>query len=295
MTFQPPSVGTLSKFGLDTASPVAHAYEYKSFGLGKHNTVLSTDGIRGTRSHPVERTRAGVYTISGSIVTEPGPTDLDAFLPLILGGSPTGSPTITYPVAETVGAFNVTLDRVAAGHTDGGCKVDTARFSAQQGSILELAMEIEGLTETIGAVSGFSALVPSLQSPFVLMDAALTYNSTSYQFRGFSVAVHNSLKKDRFMNNSGRTDLPALDRIVEVELSLPYTSDTTGLYDNNVTSGAVVITFTNGSNVFTITLPAVQFPTEPPDTPGRDEILLPLRGIARKTGTTSEITCTNNP
>jgi hypothetical protein len=37
----------------------------------------------------------------------------------------------------------------------------------------------------------------------------------------------------------------------------------------------------------------VQFPTESPDTPGRDEILLPYKGTARKSGATSELVITN--
>lgn len=288
---QAPSVGTLSAFGASLTTPVNAKYEYKSFTLGKHNTVLSTDGIRGTRAHPVERTRAGTYTIGGNITFEPGPTDLDFWLNVITGGTKDGSNN--FSPAETLPYFSIGIDRIAQMHTYNGCVIDKATFKASQGSLLELALDIEGKTEVLGAIAGFSALAPTTQAPYVLMDAVLTYGGTTYQFREVELVYDNAVKKDRFMNSISRTDIPALDRIISLTLSLPYTTDTTGLYDQNVTSGNVVITFTNGALNFTITCPAVQFPTEPPETPGRDEILLPLRGIARKTGSTAECTLQN--
>lgn len=288
---QTPSVGTLSRFGADNVNPVAKAFEYKTFTLGKHNTVISTDGIRGTRSHPVERTRAGTYTVSGQIGFEPGPADLDTWLNWITGGTKQGDNS--FPIQETVPNFFVTIDRIAQMHTFAGCAIDKAVFHATQGSTLMMTCDIEGKTETLGPVAGFSSLLPSLAPPYVLMDAVLTYGGTAYQFREVEVSFENSLKKDRFMNQISRTDLPALDRHIGVSLSLPYTTDQIALYDQNVTQGNVVVTFTNGIYTLTFTLPAVQFPTEPPEMPGREEILLPLRGTARKTGGTPEITIAN--
>ncbi len=286
------SVGTLSKVGFDVTNPVTKAYEYLGqMAIGKHNTVLATGGIRGTRSHPVERTRAGSYTVGGNLNFNPGPADLDDLLPLITGGAKDGSNN--FPLAETLGEFFVTVDKIADVATYAGCKVNKATFKATQGGLLEMDLDIQGKTETLGVVSGFSALVPSLTSPYVFHDCVLTINSVAYQFRHFEFGLDNHLKLDRFMNTISRTDLPALDRTVDVSLDLPFTSDTIGLYDQNDASGAVVATFTNGANSFTITLPAVQFPTQPPNLPGREEVTLPLKGTARKTGTTLEVTLTN--
>jgi hypothetical protein len=408
----PPSVGTLSRFGYDTQDPITRAFEYKNFGVGKHNTVLATAGIRGTRSYPVERTRAGVYTVGGAITWEPGPTDLDFFLPLILGGTKQGDNSFT--LAETIPANGTcVIDRVAQVHKFSGCAIDRATFKAVAGGFLDLTIDVEGKTETLSAAGSFPATVAtpvttptvnptgggatggllqagtywckytfvnqlgetpaspeslqftvaagnipqvtfpalpanvqsinvyltlvngasgseilyktgvtttttnltfsnagttspappaintavlmSMQVPYVLMDAVLTNGGTSYQFAEMEVTVDNALKKDRFMNSITRTDLPALDRMVSVSLRHPYTSDTIGLYDNNVTSNAVIITFTNGANVFTINMPAIQFPTIPPDMPGREEIILPLNGQARKIGSTPEVTFSNTP
>ncbi len=286
------SVGTLSKVGIDTVNPVLKAYEYLGqFNVGKHNTVLATGGIRGTRSHPVERTRAGTHTVGGNIQTNPGPADLDNLLPLITGGTKDGSNN--FPLTELLEEFYVTADKIAHVATYAGCKINKATFKATQGGLLELDLDVQGKTETLGVVSGFSALVPSLTAPYTFYDCVLTIASVAYQFRHFEFDLDNHLKLDRYMNSTSRTDLPALDRTASVSLDLPFTSDTIGLYDLNDAAGSVVATFTNGANTFTITLPAVQFPTQPPNMPGREEITLPLKGTARKTGTTLEATLTN--
>lgn len=298
MAFAAPSVGTLSRFGItDTVvNPNVLPMEYKTCTLGKHNTVLSTDGIRGTRSHPVERTRAGTYTVGGQISFDPGPADLDAWLPYITGGLKQGDnsfPLLDSLATKLPSGFTVIINRIAQTYSYGGCAVDKATFKASQSTVLDLTLDIEGKTETPGDISSFDSATTSLAPPYVLMDAVLTYNGTAYQFREVEITLDNMLKKDRFMNNISRTDLPALDRHIGVALSLPFTTDTLGLYDQNITSANVVITFTNGVYVLTFTLPAVQFPTQPPEMPGREEILLPLRGEARKTGTTLEATITN--
>ncbi len=270
---QPASVGTLSKFKLNGV-----LYEYKSFGLGKHGTVLAADGIRGTRAHPVERTVAGPYTVSGAINWEPGPTTLTNLWPFILGTS--GALT------ETLATFAVVIDRIAQVHTFNTCKVDRAVFKGTQGQLIDMTLDIEGESEALsGSVSG----TPTLDVPFLFNSATLSIGGTAYQFREFSLTVDNHLKKDRFMNSLTRTDLPELDRTVSLSLSLPYTTDDIAIYDANATSAAVVLTWLSGATTVTLTMAAVQFPTEPPSTPGRDEILLPQNGIARKTGSTLEL------
>jgi hypothetical protein len=292
MTFQPPSTGTFSKFGIDTANPTTHQLEYTTFGLKKHRTVLSTDGIRGTRSHPVERTRDGTYTCSGAIAMNPGPAALDILLPFITGSAKSVN---TFALAESLTAQTafIQIDRVAKVHTYAGCQVNKATFKASQGGLLEVSIDWEALTETPGNAGTFPALTADVDIPYVLMDAVVTIGGLTVQFREFELVIDNHLKLDRFMNSVSRTDLPALDRTVEVTLSLPYTSDTAALYDTNATPAHVVATFTNGADSLALDMVAVQFPTESPDTPGRDEILLPYKGTARKSGATSELVITN--
>ena len=278
---QAPSVGTLTRFAADLTNPPGNAFEYKSFNFGKKGKVVSTDGIRGTRSHPVERTRQGEYAISGQIAMQPGPTELAFWLPLMTGGVPTGTPTVTYPLAETVPYFYVAIDRIAQQFTWSGCKISKATFKSGQGQFLDLTVNVEALTEAQGAVTGLTSLMPQLDSPYYFTDATLQYNGVSYQFREVEIMIDNHLKVDRFMNSVTRTDLPELDRTVSVSLTMPYTTDEITIYDQNATAAAVSVNFTNGTFLLSFTLPSVQFPTQAPTTPGREEILLPLHGTAR--------------
>ena len=57
---------------------------------------------------------------------------------------------------------------------------------------------------------------------------------------------------------------------------------------------AVVATFTNtiSSNTMVFTSTKVQFPRQTPTNQGRGEIFLPLQGVARKDGSTAELTVT---
>ncbi len=276
---QPASVGTLSKYLIGSANPPTHAMEYLgAWNLGKHSSILSTDGIRGTRGHPVERTRAGTYTCSGSINMNPGPADFTLLLPFF------------YPVSgilptETLPTWYIGINRIAAQYLY-DVVADKMTLKASQGQLVEMTLDVEGKSETAGAIANMATLQASLAVPYMFHDAVLTIGGTAYQFREFTLVIDNHLKKDRFMNSISRTDLPTLDRTVSISLRLPFTSDTLSLYDPGSTSVSVVLTLTNGASSLTMTMASVQFPTEPQDTPGREEILLPYNGIARQSGAT---------
>lgn len=286
-----PNITTYSKIAISQSNPPTTTFEYQGgLNFGKRGSVMETGGTRGTRSHVVERTRNGIYTVGGTVNLQPGPAELDILLPLIAGGTKSAN---NIPITETLPYFYVGVERLAQQYLYDGCKVASATFSGSTGNFLNLALAIEGKTETPGAITGLSASVPSLATPYVFHDAALTIGGTTYQFKEFSYTHDNGLILDRFMNSVTRTDIPEGDRHVSVSLSAPFTSDTIGLYDTGATSAAVVITLTNGTLFFKITMPAVQFPAIPPDMPGRNELLLPLNGVARKTGTTLEVSYDN--
>jgi hypothetical protein len=68
------STGALALMGWGSSNPVDTAIEFNSESIRKSATILETGGIRGTRSHPKERTRSGTYTVGGSMSCNPGPT-----------------------------------------------------------------------------------------------------------------------------------------------------------------------------------------------------------------------------
>lgn len=287
-----PNISTFTKFAMGTANPPTNAFEWLgSLQFGKRGAVFQTGGIRGTRSRVGERTRDNIYTVGGSFSTNPGPADLDLLLYWLAGTAKAGN---DIALAETVPEIYVAAMKGAQQYLWSGCKLASGTLSATQGGPLTFACQIEGKTETAGTVTGLSALTPSLATPYMFYDASLTIGGTTYQFKEFNVTIDNGLKLDRFMNSVSRTDLPETDRSVSVSLGLPFTSDTLALYDTGATGAAVNITLTNGTVSLLIAMPYVQFPAQPHEMPGRDEILLPLSGQAMKSGSSLEVLFTND-
>jgi len=289
---QPASQPALSKFSIN-----AYVMEYQPpFGLVLKQDLLSTDGIRGVHDHPSERVRLGLRHVGGPIKVQPGKADLDALLPLITGSAKNGSHQ--FPLAETLsipgaGGFSVIIDRVAAVFTYINCKVDTATFEAQSGSILDLTLGLEAFDET---VAGSSPSNPSVAAPYVFMDGVFTLASTAYQIKQFKLTIDNHLKKDRFMNTTTRADLPFMDRTIRLECQVPYTSDELGIYGTGITAESVSLVFTNGTNVFTISSSGWQIePMSPQVQSKEEEILLPLQGFLRTVSGSGILTLQNDP
>src|SRR5579872_1242250 len=121
---QPASMGSQSRLSMaapDTAiASYTEPHEFVSERLVKQLTILETAGIRGTRSHPAERTRDGTYSVRGTIRYHGSRGLFDLLLPRILGGG--ASPT--YTLTETLPFFDVLIERVAERFVYGNCKVD---------------------------------------------------------------------------------------------------------------------------------------------------------------------------
>lgn len=287
------AVGTLSQANISYASfngGVPIAFEYRSCSLGMHQEIISTDGLRGTHNHPSERTRIGRQISSGSLSINPGSSDIDCIMPLVMGTIKNGSNQ--FPFTETLLLFQTVVDRVTKVATYATCYVDHCTIRGSEGEPLELELGIEALTETIGASGTFTGSFNN-QSPFVFMDGVLTYGGSVYQFKTFDLTIANNLKKDRFMNSVTRTDLPFMDRMVSFNLMLPYTTDTQALYATGVTLETISMVFTNGAKVLTLNTSGFQAEPASPPVPGRNELLIPLHGQARTTGATASLTITN--
>jgi hypothetical protein len=289
-------MGVLAQAGMNattTATPGAatEAYEFLSEQLTLEQEIIRTDGLRGTRLHPTERTRTGRRTPGGNISLQPTVAELTNLLPRIVSGS-----AGTFTVSDTVPpAFQVIIDRVAKVVTYTGCRVSKARFYASAGSPLTVDLDIEALDHSIGNAGTFAALTIDAHAPYIFEDATLTLGGTTYQFMDWECTIDWHLKLDRWVNSVTRTDLPSEDCTVTVKFALPYTSDTTGLY--NVTPGAGVagvVTFSNGGHTLVFTYADLLFPAlkEGPAVRAKDEILLPLQGEARRTGSSGPLVIT---
>jgi hypothetical protein len=266
------------------------AHEFVSEGLRKSLTILDTSGIRGTRSHPKERTRDGTYTIGGPIRMHATPAMLDLLLPRILGANES---TDVFALAETLPEFDVLIDRVVRRFQYGACKVSRATFRCQAGGLLELDLDIVGKTETVSATA-FPTITAPTDAPYVFADAVCTLSGSARIVTQWELTIDNAIDA-RFSNSQTATSLNATDRIVTCNLTVPYTTDEVALYGINTGSAAAAtFVFTNGGYSTTFAIANLQIPDNSPTVESRGEILLQLSGTAKKSSTTNELIVTHD-
>lgn len=292
------AVGARAQMAFDTALPFDTSsipVEFISEDLRKREEILDTNGIRGTRSHARERTRSGRNVINGTIRLHASPVLLDNLLPHILGGSESID---VFAVAETIPDFQIMIDRQTKVFTYTDCRVSRAIFrgSMQSGQFLELDLEVEAGGETVGNSGTFPSLTMPTDPPWIFSDAVITALSTTRCPFDFEITIDNVLDPNRFVNAVNRKSLPALDRIVSVRMTTPYSTDEEDLYQQALAGAAFSAVFTNAdqnTEVLTISCGTVQFPDISPAAGGKVEIPLELDGIARSVGSTKEIEITN--
>lgn len=285
-----PSEGSQAALAMDAALPFdtsSEAFEFQSESLRKTTEHLDASGIRGTRSHFSGRVRQNVDRISGSIVMQPVPEELDNLLPRILGASESSSDN--FKLAETIPTFHVMIDRIAKVFTYSTVVVSRAIFTASQGQAMQLTLELEAGTETVSAAGGFPSITPSETAPYIFSDGVMTIGGTGYDIFEFTLTVDNVVDTERFMNSTTRANIPAQDRIVTLSARFPYTSDETALYDQEVGGLAANLTLTNGGYSTKFIFGRLQSPAESPLVTGKTEVFLEINATARKSGAQDEL------
>ena len=282
------SQGYASLLGISASNPVDAQFEFITDSLQKLGAILETGGIRGTRSHPVERTRTGNYQVRGQLVLEPSPEELALLLPWILGAAASGT---TYALAETVPERYITIDRIAKVFTYAGVKVDRATFSAREGEILRLSLDLVGKTETVANAGTFPALTIGATAPFIFTDGAFTMQASARSVKDVEIVIDNRLEV-QFNNSTTASFIDATDRMVSVNVSTPYTSSETDLYAQALAGAAGSFVFTNGGYSLTFAFAKLQVADQSPVVAGKQEIPLRMAMVARKSATTNELIVT---
>ena len=98
--------------GVVDFSSGASYYEFLSENITSQNQIEVSQGITGDRSQRSERDRAGPYVHGGWLHMQMSPGDAANWLYWATGGTPTGSGTITYPLATALPAFSLYIDKV---------------------------------------------------------------------------------------------------------------------------------------------------------------------------------------
>lgn len=271
---------------------------YKDEDLVAKLGVIDGNAINGQLDHAIELVRPGEIRVAGPINMTPNAGELVYWLPYIMGGTPSGTPAVTYPLtqANDLGSFYVTIDRVIKVFTYAGCKVARAVFKATQGGPLELSLELIGISASEDAAGTFPAITLNLSNgPFVFRDLTMTVAGTTVKAKEFTLTVDNMLNGDRFFNSQTLQTIDQEDRKITFETSLPY-GDHHALKAGFTTAGtAVVATFTNGGAILIFNMVKVAIPYVDPGTPGKTELMLPVSGDAMSSGSTASLVTSLNP
>lgn len=287
-----PAKAFAAQLGMGAASPVTERYEFLSTTLAARTTIVQSGGIRGTRSKYSHRVRKASEAVNGNIVMNPSATEIDLLLPRILGGSTAGGVTT---VADALTAFYICVDKVSKVCEYDGCVVSRAVFSGSPGQPLQLSLDIEGTSETEAAAGTFPALSIDTDNMFVFSDLTFKLPTTSIPISSFSLTIDNALETNRFLNSLTRTEIPALDRSVTVDVSMPYTTDNMAYYTSAKAATAQVgaLVMADGSSTYTVALPALQANASGPDVPSKAaELMLSLSFEALRTAAATEVTFT---
>lgn len=284
-----PSLGTFARLAIAPAgTPVAQfadALEFTSESLRREQTLLDTAGLRGTRAHSLERTRTGTSLVQGELRLPVSPAGLALLWPRMLGGTPVEG---QFPLAETLPACDLLVDRVARRFLYRGCRVDRAVLRGRAGGLLELAVEWIGATEEV-LTTPAPNLAPPLDSPLVFHDSTLTLRQLERPLLEFELVIDNHLAV-RFANSPSPGEIFPVDRTIQLTAVLPFTPEALDLYGLGAAGiGAGLLRFTNGPQSVAIQLPAIQWIDRSPVVAGRQEITLPLTGFARRTATQPEL------
>ena len=276
-------LGAFMRLAMGAALPPSNRFEFMGGSrFGKTNEILPNQGLRGKLDEHVSRTKLGPRHVSGTINMQPSPEELAWLLPRILGGTASGT---SYPLAENLPSFYTVADFDGDVKALTGCVFTEARFTAnapgQGDPALNLALSVEGVDYQD---TTFPSLNLTQQEYFILPELGLTVDGDDVSVVSFELIVR-YLMAIRWNNSYTRTLLRPIKRDILCNLKLPFDSDyLTGIYDHGDAEVPIVATFTNGGLSLVFNMPAVKWPTEPPDMNGRDEINFMLSGTARSSG-----------
>lgn len=222
----------------------------------------------GTRTHLLSRARNNQRVAQPSFGLKPTVGELGTpggLLEWICGGTPTGTTTLTYPLAEAAAVRRVLIDDTVKTWDVTKCAVDRAVFSARQGA--ELLLDLDCVGEDWSDVTAFpGGYAPDATPPFLLNDLGVTVGGVTVAVEDVRVTVEHSIARDRYFNSKVLAGAVAMDRRVTVEFTYPWGAYSAIFDDGIVDAGvAVVCTFAYNAKVFVLSMPTVRAMVQAPD------------------------------
>lgn len=306
------AVGALAKLLIEPgASPHtfdsnSEAYPFLYETLATNRTYGGTRAIYGTRTQPSARLYKKAYIPIGRLALQPGPADLDLWLPRILGGAKTGN---NIDPAETLPSFGALISRDNGIFQYNDCIVGDAIFQGSGGQS-EGEEEAIDLVMTIMAKAEIGPSDPSPPSwpvsppaiptgatrvPYVFNQGVLTAGSNARAFDRFVLSINNMVRP-RWRNSITPTCLIPFGRQVNLQVVNPFLtateSDAFGLYSTGMAGS---LKFTSGNASIDFQFPDLRNFYKTPTVRGKGEIPIELNLQAfNSAATTYEIRAVND-
>lgn len=256
------AVGATSTFGSSVTA--------RSMTPNCSEGVLDTaaDVNFGTRTHLLSRARNNQRVAAPSFGLKPTVGELGTpggLLQWITGGTPTGTTTLTFPLAEAAAVRRVLIDDTVKTWDVTKCAVDRAVFSARQGA--ELLLDLDCVGEDWANGTTFpGGYAPDATPPFLLNDLGITVGGTTVAVEDVRLTIENAVARDRYFNSKILAGAVAMDRRVLVEFTYPWGAYS-AIFDSGMADAgvAVVLTFTYNAKILTFTMPTVRAMDQAPD------------------------------
>jgi hypothetical protein len=251
------------------ASPTAFTsaakrYDFVAENIGLQEWIVGDQGLTGSLDLAVDHIRNGPAFVTGQIMMNVSPQELDFLLPYILRGTKTGNDHLPGSLSP---ALDLMIKRDQVSFVYRGLQVDKAMFRASAGlgqaepSLMEMVISFVGIDESETAAT-WPDPEPARDIDDVLYwlmaDSTLTLGAAARPFEAFNLVIDNMLTP--LMRNSLRpTCIRSEGRRVSFQPRLTLCSDSaTGLYFTRP-SGAGSLSFasskylgnSNSSTVFT--------------------------------------------
>ncbi len=306
------AVGALAKLLIEPgASPHtfdsnSEAYPFLYETLSTNRTFGGTRAIYGTRTQWGTRLYKKPYLPVGRIAFQPGPADLDLWLPRILGGAKTGN---NIDPAETLPTFGMLVSRDNGVFEYKDCIVGQAIFrsagdpSEGEEEALEMVLTIMAKDEqgpSDSSPPSWPGSPPSIPSgatrvPYIFSQGVLTAGANARLFDRFVLSIDNVVRP-RWRNSITPSCLTSFGRQVNLQVVNPFTadmeSDSFDLYSVGMTGS---LKFTAGALSLDFQFPDLRNFYKTPTVRSKGEIPLELNLQAFRTAATAyEIRAVND-
>lgn len=274
--------------------------------LTKNTPLQGRRQITGDLAQYNELIRQHSSLVSGAIVMQIGPAQLDLWLPRILGAAGSGG---VYVPGTSFPQFDVMIDRENAIFQYTDCVIARATFrshteagqEASEEELLVMILDIFAVDErnSIQHGTAWPSPAPSLslaanRLPYAHWEGVFEIGSDDIPYSQFELSIDNMMRP-RFYNGSSPSCFRSEGRRVILQTNNPFTATTmTQALALVETADSATLTFTNDTLSTEFAFPALRNSYRAPSIRGKGEIPLQLSLECLATSSDPEVTITND-